>query len=223
MPLFKDKLLNDNIFIWFGTYDEDLINNALILAGGDVLILKGIQKIELFKPQIKEDLLNMSVNDFIDKYNLIDFESIEIEFQEREINKVKYKNKVFELIKELKEGVRSGNYPPIMANYNNQKKAFDYKIKKNLIKISNSSNSEEITSNLEEIKSICEDKIQLIKKNQKKSKEVMLEKLKKISQSPDFNHLLKIQKEIDENVRIVGKKISITIEMFEKFKKLLNE
>ena len=220
MPLFKDKLQNDNVFIWFGTNDEDLVNNALILSGGEAFILMGIQKIDLFKPKIREDLLIMSVRDFIDKYDLINLELINNIINEREIKEEKYKSKVFELIKELKKGVRSGVYPHFMGDNKIKLKGFKNKINDYLIKMTDSLQSEETISYLEDIIEICEEKIQITQKRDIKNKE-RFEKLKRMSESPRFNKLIKIQRELDENIKHIGNKIHTTLKLFEDLKRSL--
>lgn len=124
-----------------------------------------IQKIEL-KPQIKEDISNLSIREFIDKYNLIDFESMDKAL--KEINKEKYKNNVFELIKELKEGVKSEIYPPFMANNEKKVKQFKDMINVYLDKISKLLKTEDVINHIEDVINKCEEKIQLVKKERKK-------------------------------------------------------
>jgi len=54
----KDEIIlpRDNVFIWFGSFDNSQVNNVLILAGGEVLILKAIRKFDLNQDQIRNDL-----------------------------------------------------------------------------------------------------------------------------------------------------------------------
>lgn len=222
MPFSKDRLLRDNIFIWFGTYDEDLINNALILAGGDILILMGIQKIELNKNQIKNDLLNMTIQGFIDKYNLLDFESIEKTLKEKEINKENYKRKVFLLIEELKDGVRTGIYPPFNANYEKTVEDFKNIINNYLGRISNSLKPEDSINHLDDIINECEERKQMIKKEQLGEDFSVPEKVKKVSKLQKFNELLEIQKEIDDKAYRLKNKIRESIKKFEDFKRQLS-
>ncbi len=183
----------------------------------------GIQKIELLKPQIKEDLLNMSVRDFIDKYDLINFKNIYNTIKEREIKEEKYKNKVYELIEELKEGVQLEIYPPFMVDYKSKLKSFKNKINDYLKKISNSSQSEETISYLEDIIEVCEAKILKIQGMDKKNKEIRPGQLKRINMSLKFTKLLKIQSELDNNIKYIGNKIHASLKIFEEIKRSLDK
>ncbi|MBA3045046.1 MAG: hypothetical protein FP824_02390 [Euryarchaeota archaeon] len=67
----KHKLANDNILLWLGTTGgQDNIDNVLILAGGDVLFLKTVEKIPLWRPDVRKDLNSLDYKQFIQKYNM---------------------------------------------------------------------------------------------------------------------------------------------------------
>jgi hypothetical protein len=100
MVLTKYRLPNDNVFIWLGrggiwekSEGED---NVLILAGGDALFLKTFRTIELQNDEVKRDIENMSYEEFVKKYGL---------------------PTNGDLWKDLKEGIKSREYPPFLEHY----------------------------------------------------------------------------------------------------------
>lgn len=99
-------------------------------------------------------------------------------------------------------------------------KGFKNKINDYLIKMTDSLQSEETISYLEDIIEICEEKIQITQKRDIKNKE-RFEKLKRMSESPRFNKLIKIQRELDENIKHIGNKIHTTLKLFEDLKRSL--
>lgn len=225
MTLFKDILPNDNVFIWLGSFDNTQVNNVLVLAGGEVLILKAIRRFDLIQEQIRKDLLEMSIREFIDAYDLIEFESIINDFEgELNNNKEDYENKVIEIIEDIKEGVINKKYPPYMARFN-EYYIIEFKnmINKYLHKLSNLSNSKDAINHLEDVIDECEERIQKIKKEHLKKEVSMLEKIKKISKSPGFDELHKIQKEIDEEANNLRNKIRKATKKFEELKKLFSK
>ena len=97
MVLSKYDLPNENTIIWlgegkvWGKGDGSNINNVLILANGEMLILKTVYTVDLTKKTVKKDILNLHYEEFICKYGLPNNE---------------------ELWSELKERVQSGKYGP---------------------------------------------------------------------------------------------------------------
>lgn len=207
MILFKDRLPNDNIVIWFGTEDNDLINNAMILAGGDVLIFKAIHKIETNKFEIKNDLLNMSIQDFIEKYSLYDNKTIEKNLEFTEINLDNLKGKIFELLKDLKDGLLLEKYPPYVTKYKDKINDNKRMISKYLYNISNTSNFKEAIYHLTEVIAECGNKIQNL--------------LKQTKQSPLYNEFNEIQKDIHQLVNLVKNKTQIMIKKIEELENQL--
>ena len=207
MILFKDRLPNDNIVIWFGTEDNDLINNAMILAGGDVLIFKVIHKIETNKFEIKNDLLNMSIQDFIEKYSLYDNKTIEKNLEFTEINLDNLKGKIFELLKDLKDGLLLEKYPPYVTKYKDKINDNKRMISKYLYNISNTSNFKEAIYHLTEVIAECGNKIQNL--------------LKQTKQSPLYNEFNEIQKDIHQLVNLVKNKTQIMIKKIEELENQL--
>ena len=201
MTLFKDRLPNDNIVIWFGTEDNDLINNAMILAGGDVLIFKAIHKIETNKFEIKNDLLNMSIQDFIEKYSLYDNKTIEKNLEFTEINLDKLKGKIFEILKDLKDGLSLEKYPPYITKYKDKINDNIWMISKYLYNISNTSNFEVAIYHLTEVIKECGNNIQNL--------------LKQTKQSPLYNEFNEIQKNIGQLVNLIKNKTQIMIKKIE--------
>ena len=161
MTIFKELLPNDNVFYWLGSFDNTQINNVLILAGGELLILKAIRRINLNLEKTRNDLLNMDIKDFIDSYDLIEYLSIIKDFvNEIKINKENYEKKIEEIIKDAKEGVKNELYPPYSGTIKMHKNYIElYKdmIKKYLQNIHS-------TKDIKDIIKICEEKIQMIKK-----------------------------------------------------------
>jgi len=88
-------LPNDNVVIWIGRRDtigsSDPSENALILMGGDVLLLNTRQKISLIDKNIRADLLALARQEFETKY------SVELDF---------------DLWTHLKEKIQNSTYPP---------------------------------------------------------------------------------------------------------------
>jgi len=94
--IFKHKLSNGNTLIWLGKWKNDVIDNVLILSGGDVLLLKSICHISLMSSDVRSDLLNLSTYDFIKKYNL---------------NTEECEGVYYDIIPELKKGIITKEYP----------------------------------------------------------------------------------------------------------------
>jgi len=92
----KFLLPNGNVLLWIPGKSKDKIENILILAGGDVLLLKSIKHISMLHSYYRDDVLSLPFNDFIKKYKLEE-----------------YKDIYYDLIKELKKG----NYPTYDKNY----------------------------------------------------------------------------------------------------------
>ena len=163
MTLFKEILPNDNVFIWLGSFDNTQVNKVLILAGGEVLILKAIRRIDLNVEKTRNDLLKMSIIEFIDNYDLIEYDSIVKDFQEElKKNKEKYENKLMVIIKEIKEGVINKSYPPYLGKIEKYEDFMDeYKnmIRKYLHNIHS-------IDHIKDIIKKCEEKIQKIIKEQ---------------------------------------------------------
>jgi hypothetical protein len=97
MVLSKYDLPNECTIIWlgegkvWGKGDGSNINNVLILATGEVLVLKTVYTFDLSKKAVKKDILNLHFEEFICKYGLPNNE---------------------ELWAELKQRVESGKYGP---------------------------------------------------------------------------------------------------------------
>jgi len=62
----KYKLPNGNTFIWLGNQAIRGCNNAVVLSGGNVLLLK--TEIEYTADQIKRDITTLSKDDFLSRY-----------------------------------------------------------------------------------------------------------------------------------------------------------
>lgn len=100
MVLSKHRFSNGNTFIclgkggiWGKGEKEEGINNVLILETGEVLFLKTVKVLPLHDKKVKEDLKKLNCEEFISKY------------------KLPYN---IDLWKDLKNGVESGEYPPIL-------------------------------------------------------------------------------------------------------------
>lgn len=97
MSLSKYDLPNESTIAWvgegkvWGKGDGSNVNNVLILANGEVLILKTVYAFDLRKKEVKKDVLNLHFEEFICKYGLPNNE---------------------ELWAELKQRVQSGKYGP---------------------------------------------------------------------------------------------------------------
>ena len=97
MSLSKYDLPNESTIVWvgegkvWGKGDGSNINNVLILASGEVLVLKTVYAFDLTKKAVKKDILNLHFEEFICKYGLPN-------------------NK--ELWAELKQRVETGKYGP---------------------------------------------------------------------------------------------------------------
>ncbi len=116
MDFYDEILQNDNVFIWLGYFDNTKVNNVLILYGGEVLILKAIRRFDLNTMKTRDDILNMSVEEFIDNYDLNDYFSIFIDFaQDLKKNKESYENDIKKIINHVKDGVKNKLYPPHMS------------------------------------------------------------------------------------------------------------
>ena len=98
-------LPNDNVVLWIGQKDsmdtQYPTENALILARGDVLLFNTRSRISLREGEQKQDLLELSREDFKSKYDL------ELDYG---------------LWTHLKEQIENSNYPPFL----NQNKFNEY-------------------------------------------------------------------------------------------------
>lgn len=90
MVIEEYRLPNDNVFIWLGTTDE-VINDVLVLAGGDILFLKAQKTISLAKRGVKNDIMTLDCRSFAEKYKIPPNQ---------------------ELWSDLREKIESGEYPP---------------------------------------------------------------------------------------------------------------
>ena len=98
MTILSDRLPSGNMYFWFGTgkgwgESGSGIDNALILTGGDVLLLKTIESISLHDAEVMNDLKKLDYNEFCKKYSL--------------------ENLNDDLWKEIKYGLETGKYPII--------------------------------------------------------------------------------------------------------------
>ncbi len=97
MIVTKYTLPNGNVFIWLGTggiwTSSKGVDNILVLEGGDVLFLKTIKEVSLWKDEVKEDIEKLSFDEFVKKYDVPN-------------------NR--DLWMDLKEGVKMGSYPPFV-------------------------------------------------------------------------------------------------------------
>lgn len=216
-------LPRDNVFIWLGSFDNSQVNNVLILAGGEVLILKAIRKFDLNQDQIRNDLEEETIDAFIEKYDLIDDISIITEFVvDLKNNKEDYKRKIKRIVKDLKEGVKNKKYPPFTGVLQNLYLNDFYQLTRQyLSKFCKSPSSEQLIKDLMKIRDECEGKIQEIYKTQLKEEEAKINKLKKTIVTSNFNKLLEIKKEIDKMVDNLQNKIHSALGFVEKYKELL--
>lgn len=152
MVLFKYKLPNDNVFIWLGkggTWGKsEGIDNVLVLAGGDVLFLKTVKAIPLWKEEVKEDVKNLSQEEFTKKYKL---------------------PTNGELWKELKRDVEVGKYPPYLENPEERIKEYKNMISAYINGITRFVDPDKNIQQLESIIEDCQRKIFEIKARQRKS------------------------------------------------------
>jgi hypothetical protein len=146
MVLFKYRLPNGNILIWLGTGGiggkSEGIDNVLVLDGGDVLFLKTTKVIPLNKQEVKEDIKNLSYEEFAKKYELPS-------------------NR--ELWQELKEGIEIGRYPPFRENHEKKVSGFRNMVSAYISNILQLKNQDEKIRQLEAIVGECYRKIQEIK------------------------------------------------------------
>ena len=96
MVIFRERLPNGNVFMWLGTgpgwkEDESGIDNALVLTGGDVLLLKTAGMLPLHNKEALADLKDLDYKDFCKKHALTDLR--------------------YDLWKELHYGLKHGRYP----------------------------------------------------------------------------------------------------------------
>jgi hypothetical protein len=76
MVLSEYKVENGNSIVWlgkggiWGNGEKDEINNVLILAGGEVLFLKTVNALELYRKEVRDDIFALSYEEFIGKYDL---------------------------------------------------------------------------------------------------------------------------------------------------------
>lgn len=162
---FKEILPNDNVFIWLGSYDNTQINNVLILAGGEVLILKAIRRFNLNIERTRNDLINMSIEEFIDNYDLIKYLSIIEDFvKDLKTNKEDYENKIEEIIKYVRDGVTNRFYPPYLAKIEKYE-GYIHEYKSMISKYLHNIHS---IDHIKSIMKMCEEKIQMINKEQLK-------------------------------------------------------
>ena len=223
MTIFKDILPNDNVLFWLGSFNDRKVSNVLILNGGRVLILKAIRKFDLNIEQTRNDILNMPIEDFIENYHLLDYnlilESIEEELDE---NKEDYENKIIEIIKEVKLGVKNKRYPPYMAQIGNiyitelKNMIFKY-----IQKISGI-NPEDMINHLKEIIEECKEKIESIINRTFDTERNVPERIKKLIISLEIDELIEIQKEIYKQTNNLSKKVQKSLKKFENFKKQSN-
>lgn len=66
MIAYKYKLPNGNTLIWLGNQPIYECANVLVLAGGDVLFVKPVKKLEVKK--LQEDMKQLSQRQFFEKY-----------------------------------------------------------------------------------------------------------------------------------------------------------
>lgn len=221
----RDEIIlpRDNVFIWLGSFDNSQVNNVLILAGGEVLILKAIRRFDLSQVQIRNDLEKEEIEAFIEKYGLIDDVSIITEFVvDLKNNKEDYKRKITSIVEDLKKGVKNKKYPPFTGVLQNLYLNDFYQLTRLYLgKFCNSASSEHLIKDLMKIRDECEVKIQDFYKTQLKEEEAKLNKLKKTIATSNFNELLEIKKEIDKMVDNLKNKIHSALGFVEKYKKLL--
>ena len=223
MTIFKDILPNDNVLFWLGSYDDRTLNNVLVLYGGRVLILKTIRKFDLNIKQTRNDILNMPIEDFIENYHLLDYnlilESIEEELDE---NKEDYENKIIEIIKEVKLGVKNKRYPPHMAQIGNiyitELKILIFKYIQKISGINPKDMIHHLKKKIEE----CKEKKESIIKRNLDAKKKIPEKIKKLIVSLEIDELIEIQKEIYKETNNLSKKVQKSLNKFENFKKRSN-
>lgn len=146
MSLFKYKLPNGNVFIWLGRGGiwgkSEGVDNVLVLYRGDVLFLKTIKVIPLYREEVREDIKNMSYEEFAKKYEL---------------------PANGDLWKELKEGIKMGRYPPFLENPEERVREFRNMISAYITSILQLYDPEEKIRQLEAIIEECHRKIMEIK------------------------------------------------------------
>lgn len=216
-------LPRENVFIWLGSFDNSQVNNVLILAGGEVLILKAIRRFDLSQDQIRNDLEKETVDTFIEKYNLIDDVSIIAEFViDLKNNREDYKRKIISIVEDLKKGVKSKKYPPYAGVLQNLYLNDFYQLTRwYLSKFCNSPASENLIRDLMEISDECTRKIQEVYETQLKDEEEKIDKLKKAIVSSNFNKLLELKNDIDKMVENLKNKIHSALGFVEKYKEFL--
>ena len=138
MVLTKYKLPNGNVLIWLGRGGiwgkSEGVDNVLVLAGGDVLFLKTVKIIELYKEKVREDIKSLSREEFAKKYEIPGNG---------------------DLWKELKEGVKTGKYPPFLENLEERISDFKSMISLYITNILQIEDPDEKIRQLEEIIDKC--------------------------------------------------------------------
>ena len=140
--LSKYKLPNGNVFFWLGTGGiwgkTTGIDNVLVLDGGDVLFLETTKVISLHKEGVREDIKNLNHEEFAKKYEL---------------------PTNGELWRELKQGVKTGRYPPFLENPEERVREFRGMISAYITNILQLRDPEEKIRQLEAIIGKCHRKI----------------------------------------------------------------
>lgn len=101
---FSYWLPNDNRIIWAGhvpsSLGSEVIENILVLAGGDILFFHSPTKLSTYKPITINDIKDMKYTDFKDKYGIsIDYNTwtfLKNELEEDKIPPYKYRLKMSE-------------------------------------------------------------------------------------------------------------------------------
>jgi len=221
----RDEIIlpRDNVLIWLGSFDNSQVNNVLILNGGDVLILKAIRRFDLNQQHIRNDILNMDIDEFVTNYNLLNFEAIKTDFEvELDNNKEDLEWKIKSIVEMVKEGVRNKKFPPYIGTMHNRYfHDFNDLTQHYLSKLHNSGDPDALLYALMEIRKKCEGKIKKLAITQLKEEEDKLEKLKQIPTPTKFSKLIGFKKEINRMVDDIKNKIKAATEFLEEYKKLL--
>ena len=150
MDLFKYRLPNGNVFIWLGSGGiwgrSESVDNALILDGGDVLFLRTDKILPLYEPKVKEDIKNLSCEEFAKKYEL-------------PLN--------IDLWKELKNGIEMERYPPFLEKNEDRMKDLQNMISMYITNILNLIDPNEKIRQLEAIMKKCHNDILRIRNEMK--------------------------------------------------------
>ena len=216
-------LPRDNVLIWLGSFDNTQVNNVLILNGGEVLILKAIRRFDLNQQHIHNDILKMELDEFIENYDLLNFEAIKNDFEvELDNGEGDLERKIKSIVEMVKEGVRNKRFPPYIGTMHNRYfHDFNYLTQYYLSKLSNPGDPDSLLHALMEIREKCEEKIQNLAITQLKEEEAKLEKLKRITLPSKFSKLIGFKKEIDRMVDDIKNKIKAASGFLEQYKKLL--